>query len=74
MADVPAKNDFEVLPELTKENTLKISTHQAILLLYRQRLEAVFELFNAKIQKLKQTQCEILKSFFTEVNIEGQPA
>ena len=55
MADKPAKNELEPLPELTMENAHKISTHQAFLKLHRQRLEALFELFNTETQKLKQS-------------------
>ena len=64
MADEPAKNELEPLPELTMENAHKISTHQAFLILYRQRLEALFELFNAEIQKLKQSTTRIFEVFF----------
>ena len=45
MDDEPAKNELESFPELTMENAHKISTHQAFLILYRQRWEALFELF-----------------------------
>ena len=64
MADEPAKNELEPLPELTMENAHKISTHQAFLILYRQRLEALFEPFNTEIQKLKQSKTRIFEVFF----------
>ena len=64
MADEPAKTELEPLPELTMENAHKISTHQAFLILYRQRLEALFELFNTEIQKLKQSTTRIFEVFF----------
>ena len=46
------------------ENVHKISTHQAFLILYRQRLETLFELFNTEIQKLKQSTTRIFEVFF----------
>jgi len=49
MADEPTANELELLPELTIDNAYKTSTHQAFLILYRQRFEALFELFKAKI-------------------------
>ena len=64
MADEPAKNELEPLPELTMENAYKISTHQAFLILSRQRLESLFELFNTEIQKLKQSTTCIFEVFF----------
>ena len=64
MADEPAKTELEPLPELTMENAHKISTHQAFLILYRQRLEALLELFNTEIQKLKQSTTRIFEVFF----------
>ena len=64
MADEPAKTELEPLPELTMENAHKISTHQAFLILCRQRLEALFELFNIEIQKLKQSTTRIFEVFF----------
>ena len=51
MADKPAENELELLPELNIENAYKMPTHQAFLILYRQRLEALFELFKAEIKK-----------------------
>ena len=72
MDDEPAKNELESFPELTMENAHKISTHQAFLILYRQRLEALFELFNTEIQKLKQSTTRIFEVFFRKVNIKDQ--
>ena len=39
-------------------------THQAFLILYRQKLEALFELFKTEIQKLKQSTTRIFEVFF----------
>ena len=64
MADEPTPNELELLPELTIENAYKMPTHQAFLILYRQRLEALFELFKADIQKLKQSTTRIFEVFF----------
>ena len=46
------------------EKAYKVSTYQAFLILYRQRLEAIFELFNAEIQNLKQSTTRIFEVFF----------
>ena len=72
MADEPAKNELEPLPELTLENAHKISTHQAFFILYRQRLEALFELFNTEIQNLNKAQLVYLKYFSEGVNTKDQ--
>jgi hypothetical protein len=55
MANDPAKNDFEPLSKLSEKNILRISTHQTFLLIYRQRLQALLDLFDTEIQKLKQS-------------------
>ena len=39
-------------------------THKAFLILYRQRLDVLFELFKAEIQKLKQSTARIFEVFF----------
>ena len=72
MADEPTTNELELLPELTIENAYKMPTHQAFLILYRQRLEALFELFKAEIQKLKQSTTRIFEVFFRKKNIKDQ--
>jgi hypothetical protein len=64
MADEPAKEDIEPLPDLNEKNAQKVSTHQAFLILYKQRLQALFELFNTEIQKLKQSTTRIFEVFF----------
>ena len=64
MADEPTANELEVIPELTIENAYKMPTHQAFLILYRQRLDALFELFKKEIQKLKQSTTRIFEVFF----------
>ena len=64
MADETANNELQPLPELTTENAYKISTYQVFLILYRQRLEALFELFNTEIEKLKQSTTRIFEVFF----------
>ena len=64
MADEPTTNELELLPELTIENAYKMPSLQAFLILYRQRLEALFELFKAEIQKLKQSTTRIFGVFF----------
>ena len=65
MADEPEKKYFCILQELNKEKAMKISTHQTFLLLYRQKLEALFKLFNAELKKkLEQSTRRIIEIFF----------
>jgi hypothetical protein len=72
MADEPAREDIEPLPELNEKNALRVSIHQSFLILYRQRLQALFELFNIEIQKLSKVPRESSKYFFEKANTEDQ--
>jgi hypothetical protein len=48
MADDPTKEGIEPLPNLNDKNAQKVSAHQAFLILYRQRLQALFEILILK--------------------------
>jgi hypothetical protein len=50
IADEPTKEVIEPIPDLSEKNAQKVLTDKTFLILYRQRLQALFELFNTEIQ------------------------
>jgi hypothetical protein len=71
MADEPVKDNIKPLPELNEKNAYRVSIEQTFLILYWQRLQALFELFNAEIQKLKQSTTRIFEIFFWRSKYRG---